>query len=47
MGAGDAFVGAFAARLGELGWEAERAAEALPAALAAGAQACTTWGAQA
>ena len=47
MGAGDAFVGAFAARLSASGWDAERGAEALPAALEAGAKACTTWGAQA
>jgi sugar/nucleoside kinase (ribokinase family) len=47
MGGGDAFVGAFAARLAANGWDAERAAEALPAALEAGAKACTTWGAQA
>jgi sugar/nucleoside kinase (ribokinase family) len=46
MGAGDAFIGALAAGLSELGWELSRAAEALPAACAAGARACTTWGAQ-
>src|SRR3954451_22021215 len=46
MGAGDAFVGALAAGLCEIGWDLARAGEALPAACAAGARACTTWGAQ-
>jgi sugar/nucleoside kinase (ribokinase family) len=45
MGAGDAFVGALAAGLSGLDWDVSRAAEALPAACAAGARACTTWGA--
>lgn len=47
LGAGDAFMGAFAAGLAAVGWEAARAPEALPAAIAAGARACTVWGAQA
>jgi sugar/nucleoside kinase (ribokinase family) len=45
LGAGDAFMGVLAAGLAKLGWEAERAAEVLPAAVAAGAEACTTGGA--
>ena len=46
MGAGDAFVGALAAGLSQVDWDVSRAAEALPAACAAGARACATWGAQ-
>jgi sugar/nucleoside kinase (ribokinase family) len=46
LGAGDAFMGALAAGIGALGWDASRAVEALPAAAAAGARACTGWGAQ-
>ena len=46
LGAGDAFMGALAAGLAGLGWDAARATEALPAATAAGAQACESWGAQ-
>jgi sugar/nucleoside kinase (ribokinase family) len=46
MGAGDAFMGALAAGLGRVGFEAGRGAEALPSALAAGAAACAGWGAQ-
>lgn len=46
LGAGDAFIGAFAAGLAEAGWDAARAAEALPVALDAGARACTGWSAQ-
>ncbi len=46
LGAGDAFMGALAAELARLGWDARRAAEALPAATAAGARACEGWGAQ-
>ena len=45
MGAGDAFMGALAAGLGRAGWDVARAAEALPAAIEAGAAACRTWGA--
>jgi sugar/nucleoside kinase (ribokinase family) len=47
LGAGDAFMGALAAGLAALNWETSRAADALPAACAAGARACTAWGAQA
>ena len=46
LGAGDAFMGALAAGLAAVGWDPARAAEALPAAVAAGAQACNGWGAQ-
>jgi len=45
LGAGDAFMGALAAGLAGAGWEAARGAEALPAAVEAGAHACRTWGA--
>jgi sugar/nucleoside kinase (ribokinase family) len=45
MGAGDAFMGALAAGLDRLGWELERAVEALPEAAAAASRACETWGA--
>jgi len=45
LGAGDAFMGALAAGAAALGWESTRAAEALPAAAAAGARACEGWGA--
>jgi sugar/nucleoside kinase (ribokinase family) len=45
LGAGDAFVGALAAGLRRLDWDAERAGEVLPSAVAASAEACTTWGA--
>jgi sugar/nucleoside kinase (ribokinase family) len=47
LGAGDAFMGALAAGLAAVDWDPTRAAEALPAATAAGARACTGWGAQA
>ncbi len=47
LGAGDAFIGAFAAGLAGVGWDAARAAEALPVALEAGARACSGWSAQA
>ena len=47
LGAGDAFMGALAAGLAKSGWDPARAAEALPGAVAAGAQACSGWGAQA
>jgi len=47
LGAGDAFMGALAAALAAGGWESGLAAEALPAAIAAGARACAGWGAQA
>ena len=47
LGAGDAFMGALAAGMAALDWDPSRAAEALPGACAAGARACTTWGAQA
>lgn len=46
LGAGDAFMGALAAGLSRVGWDATRAAEALPEAVEAGARACTAWGAQ-
>ena len=46
LGAGDAFVGAFAAGLAGLGWDPAQAGQVLPGACAAGAQACTRWGAQ-
>jgi sugar/nucleoside kinase (ribokinase family) len=46
LGAGDAFTGALAAGLAAVGWDPSRAAEALPGAVEAGAQACTGWGAQ-
>jgi sugar/nucleoside kinase (ribokinase family) len=46
LGAGDAFIGAFAAGLSARGWDPTRAAEVLPGACAAGARACTAWGAQ-
>ena len=45
LGAGDAFMGALAAGLAALGWDARRGAEALPAAVEAGTRACTHWGA--
>jgi fructokinase len=47
LGAGDAFMGALAAGLAKAGWDPARAAEALPGAVAAGARACSGWGAQA
>jgi sugar/nucleoside kinase (ribokinase family) len=47
LGAGDAFMGALAAGLADVGWEPERAAEALEGAAAAGAAACGGWGAYA
>ena len=46
LGAGDAFMGALAAGLAKVGWDPERAGEALPGAVQAGAHACTGWGAQ-
>lgn len=45
LGAGDAFMGTLVAELARLGWDARRADEALPAALAAAAEACTRWAA--
>ena len=45
LGAGDAFMGALAAGFSAAGWDPKRAAEALPGASAAGAAACTGWGA--
>jgi sugar/nucleoside kinase (ribokinase family) len=45
LGAGDAFFGTLAAEMGRLGWDAERAGEALPAAVEASARTCTRWGA--
>ena len=45
LGAGDAFMGTLAAGLAKAGWEAARAGEALPAAVAASAETCTIWGA--
>jgi hypothetical protein len=38
-------MGTFAAELAGSGWDVARAAEALPAAVAAGARACASWGA--
>lgn len=46
LGAGDAFMGTLAAGLAATGWIPERAAEALPEAVAASARACTHHGAQ-
>jgi sugar/nucleoside kinase (ribokinase family) len=46
LGAGDAFMGALAAGLAALDWDAGRGAEALKGAVEAGARACTGWGAQ-
>ncbi len=46
LGAGDAFMGGLAAGIAARGWDPSRAAEALPEAAAAGARACTGWGAQ-
>jgi sugar/nucleoside kinase (ribokinase family) len=45
LGAGDAFMGALAARLSRLGWEQDRAPRALGAAATAGARVCGGWGA--
>jgi sugar/nucleoside kinase (ribokinase family) len=45
LGAGDAFMGALAAGLSRLGWQEDRAPEALEAAAAAGARVCRHWGA--
>jgi sugar/nucleoside kinase (ribokinase family) len=45
LGAGDAFFGTLAAGLARRGWDARRAGEALPEAVAASAEACTRWGA--
>jgi sugar/nucleoside kinase (ribokinase family) len=43
LGAGDSFVGALAAGLERLEWDASRAAEALPRAVEAAARTCTVW----
>jgi sugar/nucleoside kinase (ribokinase family) len=45
LGAGDAFMGTLVGGLSNLGWDLERAGEALPAALDAAADACTRWAA--
>ena len=45
LGAGDAFMGAFAAGLAERDWDLTVADEALPHAVAAGSAACAHWGA--
>lgn len=45
LGAGDAFMGTLAAGLAKAGWEASRAYEALPDAVAASAETCKFWGA--
>jgi fructokinase len=45
LGAGDAFMGALAARLAAAGWDPTAAAAALPEAAAAASRACATWGA--
>lgn len=45
LGAGDAFMGALAAGIAASGWDERTAAGALEAAAAAGARACTGWGA--
>lgn len=46
LGAGDAFIGAFAAGLAAGDWDLSQAADALPAAAQAGARACIGWAAQ-
>jgi sugar/nucleoside kinase (ribokinase family) len=43
LGAGDAFIGTLVADLAKRGWDAGRAAEALPAAVEAAARTCTVW----
>jgi fructokinase len=45
LGAGDAFMGTFAAALAERGWDPARAGDALGPALDAAAEACTRWSA--
>ncbi len=45
LGAGDAFMGTLVGGLSGLDWDLTRAEEALPAALAAAADACTRWAA--
>jgi sugar/nucleoside kinase (ribokinase family) len=45
LGAGDAFMGTLVGGLSGLDWDLTRAEEALPAALAAAADACTRWSA--
>jgi sugar/nucleoside kinase (ribokinase family) len=45
LGAGDSFMGTLAAGLASLGWDASRAAEALPAAVEAASRTCEIWGA--
>jgi sugar/nucleoside kinase (ribokinase family) len=45
LGAGDAFMGTFVARLAAAGWELDGAPPALAAAVDAAARACTHWGA--
>lgn len=45
LGAGDSFFGTLAAGLAGIGWDASRAAEVLPAAVAASAETCTRWAA--
>jgi fructokinase len=45
LGAGDAFMGTLAAGLAALDWDPARAGEALPAALAVAAEACTRYSA--
>jgi sugar/nucleoside kinase (ribokinase family) len=45
LGAGDAFMGAFAAGLASQNWDPASAAEALRAAVEAAARSCETWGA--
>ena len=46
LGAGDAFMGALAAGLADLGWDLSRVAEVLPAACADAAICCRSWGAR-
>jgi sugar/nucleoside kinase (ribokinase family) len=46
MGAGDAFMGTLAAGLAKRGWDASRAVDALPDAVAASSAACTGWAAR-
>jgi fructokinase len=46
LGAGDAFMGALCASLARSDWQVSGAGQALAAATAAGAGACSTWGAQ-
>jgi len=46
LGAGDTFMGTFAAGLAKLDWDFSRADEALPEAMAAATATCGRWSAQ-